>query len=152
GPDVDGDGRRQTNAQLGARAQERETVEPLHVFERDVVLLIDLAELEHLDDLWVDQVDGQLRLVDEHVDELLVGGEVREDALDDDDLLEASRARHLRLEDLGHAADRDAVQQDETAEGRRENWERKVRRHFRPAQYITGPGWDARELLGFLGV
>jgi hypothetical protein len=47
---------------------------------------------------------GELRLVHEHVDELRVLGEPRQDALDDEDLLEALHAEALRLEHLGHAA------------------------------------------------
>src|SRR5690606_24340095 len=51
------------------------------------------------------------RLVDEHRDELFVLGDVRQDALDREQPLEALDAIGLRLEDLGHAADVDAVEQ-----------------------------------------
>ncbi len=52
-----------------------------------------------------------LGLVDEHVDELLVLREVRQDPLDRHDLLEALDAFALGLEHLRHAADRHAVDQ-----------------------------------------
>ena len=52
-----------------------------------------------------------LGLVHEHVEELLVVGEVGQDALQGHDLLEALDAGPLGLEDLGHAADRHPVEE-----------------------------------------
>jgi hypothetical protein len=49
-------------------------------------------------------VRRQPRLVQEHLDEALLLGEVRQDALDGDALLEALDAGALGDEDLGHAA------------------------------------------------
>src|SRR6185503_8112146 len=53
----------------------------------------------------------QLGLVDEHGEELGIGGEVRKDALDDEDLLEAVRARLAGAENLGHPANRETLEQ-----------------------------------------
>ena len=51
----------------------------------------------------------EARLVEEHRDELLLLGEVRQDALDRDLLLEALEARALGAEHLGHAARRELL-------------------------------------------
>ena len=72
---------------LRGDSQEPERIEAIDVLERDVVLAVHLAELENLHDLRVGELGGQLRLVDEHRDEARVGREVRQDPLDDDDLL-----------------------------------------------------------------
>src|SRR5436309_3221789 len=52
---------------------------------------------------------GSPRLVEEHVDELLVAREVRQDALQADQLLEARRAGLLGEVHLGHAAGGDEL-------------------------------------------
>src|SRR5436853_408880 len=49
------------------------------------------------------------RLVEEHADELLLLGQVRQDALDRDDLLEPLEARALGAVHLGHAAGGDTL-------------------------------------------
>ena len=69
------------------------------------------AELEDLADVRVRELPGDLRLVDEHLDEVAVLAHRREDSLDRDDLLEALDAVALGLEYLRHAADADSVQQ-----------------------------------------
>jgi hypothetical protein len=94
--------------------EERREVEPADVLHRHVVGVGGghpsdhraggESEIEDLHDVRVREAHGELRLVDEHLDELLALGERREDALDDDDLLEAFDAIALGLEDLGHAA------------------------------------------------
>ena len=96
---------------MRARAQKTERVHAVDVFERNVVLPVGFAELEDLDDLRVLERALQLGLVDEHGEELGIGGEVRKDALDDQDLLEAVRARLTRAEDLGHSTDGKAFEQ-----------------------------------------
>ena len=70
-----------------------------------------LAEVEHLDDVGVRQAHGELGLVDEHVHEVLAERELRQDALDDEDLLEALDAVALGLEDLRHPALPEAFEQ-----------------------------------------
>ena len=90
---------------------DRAQVAAVDVLHRDVVALLDPPEVEDLHDARVGEARHHLGLVDEHVEELLVVGEVGQDALQRHDLLEALDARPLRLEDLGHAADRHAVEE-----------------------------------------
>jgi len=75
-----------------------------------------MADVEHLDDVRVLEEQRQPRLVQEHRDELLVFGERRQDPLDGDDLLEPLDTEGLRLEDLGHPAHADALEQEILAE------------------------------------
>ena len=75
---------------LGDDAQ----VVPFDVLEDDEVLAaLGDAEVVDLDDVAVRERRVDARLGEQHVDEALVRGEVREDALDGDELLEALRAR-----------------------------------------------------------
>src|SRR6185312_5637221 len=87
------------------------------VFHRDEVRSVDAAELEDLADVRVRELPGDLRLVDEHLDEVAVLAHRREDPLDGDDLLEPFDAVALRFEDLGHPADADAIEQEVFPEG-----------------------------------
>ena len=82
-----------------------------HELHRDVVGLVDLAQVEDLDDVRVRQRGHHLGLFDEHLDELLVARQVREDPLDGDHLLEAFDPLALGAEDLGHPAGRDLLQE-----------------------------------------
>ncbi len=105
---------RQRDLVAPAAREDAREVEAVHVLHRDVVRVgrrcagrlrgRSLAEVEHLDDVRVRQADGELRLVDEHLDEVRATGELRQNSLDDEDLLEALDAVALRLEHLGHAA------------------------------------------------
>ena len=72
-----------------------------------------------MDDVVVGQLRGELGLVDEHRDELFVVGQVRQDPLDRDDLLEALLAAHAGLVDLGHAAGGDLLEELVLAEAAR---------------------------------
>ncbi len=81
------------------------------VLHRDEVRAVDAAELEDLADVRVRELPGDLRLIDEHLDEVAVLAHRRENSLDRDDLLEALHAVGLGLEDLGHTADADAIEQ-----------------------------------------
>ena len=81
----------------------------MDVLHGDEVALLDLPEVEDLHDVRVGEAGHHLGLVHEHVQELLVVGEVGQDALDGQGLLEARRPAALGLEHLGHAPDRDAV-------------------------------------------
>ena len=112
---------------LRGDAQQAERVEPVDELERDEVLAVHLAEVEDLHDLRVGQLRGQLGLVDEHRDEARVGRQVRQDPLDDQDLLEAVRRGDLRAEDLSHAAHRQPFEQRVAAE----------RHRRRPAQPLS---------------
>ena len=88
----------------------RAQVAAVDVLERDVVAAVDDAEVEDLRDVRVVQLDRELRLLDEHADELFVLRDVRQDALDRDEPLEALDAERLRAEHLGHAADVDPLE------------------------------------------
>jgi hypothetical protein len=101
---------------LGAAAQDLVEIRAVDELHRDVVGLADAAEIERLRDVAVRQLDGDLRLVDEHLDELLVLREVRMDHLERDVLLEPGDAGGLREMDLGHAADCDLADQPVRAE------------------------------------
>jgi hypothetical protein len=76
------------------------------VLHRDEVRALGAAELEDLADVRVRELPDDLRLVDEHLDEVAVLAHRRQDPLDRDDLLEALDAVALGLEDLGHATRR----------------------------------------------
>ena len=69
-----------------------------------------------MDDVVVVELRGQLRFIDEHLDEVLVVGKVRQDLLDGDDLLKSFHAAHARLPDFGHSAGGDLFEQDVLAE------------------------------------
>jgi hypothetical protein len=89
------------------------------VFKGDEVAVIDFAEVEDLGDVRVLKLHGDLRLVDEHRDELFVLRDAGQNALERDDALEALDADGLRLEYLGHAPNIDAFEEVVLAEG---NW------------------------------
>jgi hypothetical protein len=112
----DGQVPRHVQLLLRARPQEAQRVGAVDELEGDEVLPAHVAEVEDLDDLRVRELRRQLRLVDEHRDERRVGREVREDPLDDEDLLEPVRGANLRAEDLGHASDGEALEERVAAE------------------------------------
>jgi hypothetical protein len=95
---------------LAETVLELEQVLPPDELHRDEVRAIDPTELEDLADVRVRELAGDLRLVDEHLDEVAVLTHRRENAFDRDDLLEALDAIGLRLEHLGHATDADAIE------------------------------------------
>ncbi len=92
-------------------------VAPVDVFERDEKAVVDFAEVENLGDVRVLQLHGDLRLVDEHRDELFVLRDARQNALERNNPLEPLNADGLGLEDLGHAPDIDAFEEVVLAEG-----------------------------------
>ena len=96
---------------LLAAIEDAAQVLAVHELERDEVGILDLAEIEDLRDVGVVELDRDLRLVDEHRDELFVLSDVRQDALDGEQTLEALDAEGFRLPNLGHAADVDAVEE-----------------------------------------
>ena len=77
---------------------------PRHVLHGDEVRALVLPELEHLHDVAVVHPRRETRLAEEQLDELLVLGEVVEDLLDDEDLLEAGRPLLASEEYLPHSA------------------------------------------------
>ena len=114
GRDVDRHLDRELLLRAPAPREERREVEPADVLHRHVVGIGRRhaalhragreAEIEDLHDVRVREANGELRLVDEHLHELVRLRELRKDALDDDDFFEALDAVALGLEDLGHAA------------------------------------------------
>ena len=74
------------------------------VLHREVGIVLDLAQLEHLHDVRVRERDRQLGFVDEHLHEAGVSREIGQDALDDEALFEALEADAARQEHFGHAA------------------------------------------------
>ena len=88
-------------------------VDELH---RDEVVVLDLSELVDVDDVRVRELRGELGLAEEHLHEVRRVGEVRQDALDRDASIEALEPALLGEEHLGHAAARDAPEQDVLAE------------------------------------
>ena len=83
----------------------------MHVLHRHVVAAVDLAEVEHLHDVDVQQLHADPRLVDEQAHELAVPGQVRQHLLDDQDLLEPGHAVRAGPPHLGHATRRDLLEQ-----------------------------------------
>ncbi len=109
--DVDGELLRERLAEATAATQERREVHARDVLHRDEVGVVRATEIEDLDDVRVRERDRDLRLVDEHLDELRVHPEFREDPLDDEDLFETLDTVRLRLEHLRHAAAREQFEQ-----------------------------------------
>ena len=80
----------------------------LHRDVRDAVVLVDVVDV---DDVGVVELRADLRLVEEHLDDPRIVGELGAQALDDDFLLEAGHRGLAREINLGHAADREPAQQ-----------------------------------------
>ncbi|MCX5741770.1 MAG: hypothetical protein NT062_04630, partial [Proteobacteria bacterium] len=106
-------------------AEQRQEREALEVLHDDVELAVGLAQLVHLTDVGVRHLRGDAGLGDEHLADPRVVREVREDALDDVELLEARGAFEPREEDLPHAAGREAGEQLVAAEPRRSLGDRR---------------------------
>ena len=102
--DVERRSRRDRLSALRGRAKQRGAGDAVHVLHHDVELALVLAELEHLGDVRMVQRPGDPRFVAEHLDELRIFGELRQDALDGDALGEAMRAAAAGQVHLGHAA------------------------------------------------
>jgi hypothetical protein len=85
------------------RLQHRLQVGAVDVLHDDEVRVVADADVEDLDAVRMRQVRRQARLVEEHRDELLLLGQVRQDALDRDLLFEALEPRAFGPEHFGHA-------------------------------------------------
>ncbi len=107
--DVDRLLHREALARLAQALDHRLEVHPVDELHDDEVGVVRRADVEDGDDVGVAQAGPQAGLVQEHRDEVLVLGEVRQDALDRDLLLEALNAEGLTSEDLGHTASFEAV-------------------------------------------
>jgi hypothetical protein len=85
----------------------------------EVVALFAHPEVEDLDDVREAQARGDARLLDEHLDELGIAGELREDLLHRVVANETLAADHPRPVDLGHAAGRVEVEDFQLAQTHR---------------------------------
>ena len=108
--------RRQPPLTFGPAVPDGLQAVPVDVLHRDEVLALGLPEIEDLGDVRVAQLDGELRLVDEHLDRLGVARDVREDPLDRHRAGEAGRTSLHGAKDLGHPADADALEELVAAE------------------------------------
>ncbi len=108
--DVDGMRDRHALALLLHPLDERLQVAAVDVLHDDEVRRVGDADVEDADDVGVLQVHRQARLVEEHLDELLVLGEARQDALDRHRLADVSDGRFGdTTEHLRHASGVDLV-------------------------------------------
>jgi hypothetical protein len=89
---------------LDAPAQQPRHVDPLDRLHHQVVAAVLERELEHLDDVRVDEAGGDVRLVDEHPHELGLARQARVDALEHERPREAGRSLADGAEHLGHPA------------------------------------------------
>ena len=92
----------------------------VHVLHRDVVRAVDLPHVEDLHDVRVRQRRRDRGLVEQHLDERAVVVHRREDALDDDELLEAGDALLDGQEELAPCRRRKLAQQRVLAEPARQ--------------------------------
>ena len=114
------EGRRQRQARPGrlpVAGRHPVQVAAQDVFGRQEVLLADLAEVEHGDDVRVHQAGGHVGLVDELRHHGLLLEQLRTQALDDEAATKALGAEDHRRVDLGHAPLTQPVEQHVAAEG-----------------------------------
>jgi len=114
--DVAGLGRAEPAVVVLQVVEDGAQVAPRHVLLDDEVAALDLTEVEDLGDVRVAQLTGDLRLVDEHGDEVAVVGDLRQQHLDRDHALEPGGALRLGAEHLRHAAVADPLEQRVLAE------------------------------------
>ena len=108
---------------LGAKAEvpkHRAQIRSVDQLEGEVVGIARNAEVEHARDVPVVEQRRQARLAQEHVDELRVSCERRQDALEANALLEAAGATSHGDEGLGHPADAEPFYELVVAKGFRE--------------------------------
>ncbi len=104
----DRDRRRQiARHRLRHRGAQVAALDQLH---REEQLAVGFAEVEHLHDVAVGELDGDPRLVDEAADEPALARAVRQDPLERLDLLEPGDPDGLHLVDLGHPSLRDLLE------------------------------------------
>ena len=100
--DVSRDPVGQAEADLRCLLQHAQEVDSLDVLHREEVGVADGTEVEHLDDVRVVEAERDLRLVDEHRDELTAARVCGVDLLDDEGLVETLRHDRAREIHLGH--------------------------------------------------
>ena len=101
--------RRQVRSLASELAENVPDVFAIYTLHGDEVVVEMAAEVVHPHHVRMLQRSGQLGFIDEHVDEVHVVRDVRQDPLDYDELLVTTVRVSLRLEDLGHAARGDAI-------------------------------------------
>ena len=98
-----------------------------------------LAVRVHMAHVLVLEVTGELRLVAEHRDEVLVLGEVREDPLEHEHVARADAGTgHAREKDLGHATRRELRDELVAAEIPRIARDQRPRRNRHEIEYTRG--------------
>jgi hypothetical protein len=125
GDDVQREGGREDHARSVRALEDLLQVPPVDQLHHQEVAFARDAQVEHLHDVAVLEAHRDVPLVQQHVAELRVGRELREDALEDDVLLETLGAVLRREEDLGHASVGELA----------ENGVAAVTRHQRPVRY-----------------
>jgi len=122
------------------------TDDVLHRDVRDAVVLVDVVDVH---DVGVVELRADLRLVEEHLDDPRIIGELRAQLLDHDFLLEAGHRRLARQIDLRHTADREPAQQRVApAELHRLEIRGAVARHVTPRCAASVPSIAARTSEG----
>src|SRR5207237_1126096 len=90
--DIDSDADGDLAIRVLRGAQQRRQIDPVDILHRDIQRPAEPPEIEHLHDIRVRELDGDLRLFDEALDELLLLRELRQDPLYGEHLLESMRA------------------------------------------------------------
>jgi hypothetical protein len=109
--DVAGQGRRHALAALAHPLQNRPHVLAVDVLHGEERGLPHLPQLQDGHDVGVMELLGDARLVEEHLHELRIAGDGRQDALDGHEAARAGVVDALGLEHLGHAALGGALEQ-----------------------------------------
>ncbi len=118
----------QRDAKVRAPAAELAEIEALHVLHRDEKAARVAPEILDGDDVGVREARCELRLVDEHRREHGVVGVLREDLLDDDAAAPAEIGLDARQVDVRHAPATHVIEEQVTAEARRERTRPEGRR------------------------
>ena len=116
---VQHEGQRQRHVSLAHPGRHFAQVFAVDVLEREVRLVRVQAHVEHLRDGSVRELHQRLGFVDEPLDEVGVLREVRQNLLDDAELLEPLGAFESGQKNLAHAAGRERQQQGVPTEGYR---------------------------------
>ena len=129
----------------GARHQVADRV-ALDVLHHEVVLLVLDADLEDRNDVRVVEAGREARLVEEHLDEVLLLGEVRVQPFDRDETLETRDADEAREVDGGHASGRELRDELESVEPFSLAGDGENLRHGRSYMLARPP--DIRQICG----
>jgi len=108
--DRERDGERDPLVALARRHADRADVLAVDVLHREEQGAVDLADIVDVADVRVPQRGGEPGFIEEHLHELGIRGEVRQDPLQHDHLLEAGLTADAREVDLRHPAGRDLAE------------------------------------------